>query len=295
MNRPLLNQSKDGLNISVDNAMIKVVVDKENTSSEQIVEMTLHVHSHAEVFTCKSGEITLEFPRKTITLYQNDGVIIPPSIQHNRINRDKEIYTNAIGIVCSEISGQSKFDLYSLISKYINSDNIFVFRNKPEFCLVVDKILNKNSISNRLILLLSFVTEFCKLFSLDDFAIENLKIKKEANVKNIDRLVKIDFLLNTKFMTDLSNKQIASELFISERQLARLVRDHYGATLHSLLINKRIEAAATLLEKTDYSVESISLLVGFKSKTAFYNDFYKINGYTPSEYRQKVKNHLFKR
>lgn len=274
--------------ISVDNALIKIVVDKENTSPEQIVKLTLHEHSHAEIFTCNTGEITLEFPQKTITLYPNDGVIIPPSMPHNRINRDKEIDTNAIGLVCSEINCQSEYNLYTIISNYLNGNNIVVFRNKPEFCSAVDNILKNKNNPNKLLLSLSLVTELCKLFSSDDCSIENLKVKKETNVKNIDRLVKLDFLINTKFMTELNNKQIASELFISERQLARLVREHYGQTLHSLIISKRIEAAATLLEKTDYSVESISLLVGFKSKTAFYNDFYKIFGYTPTEYRQKM-------
>ncbi len=288
MNKKPVEQTKNGFSISIDNALIKILFGKEKSSSEKIVEMTLHGHSHAEIFTCKSGEITLEFPQATVTLYQNDGVIIPPSMLHNRINRDKEIDTNAFGVVCSEINCQVEYDLYSFISKYINGKNIVLFRNKPEFCAIVDKILNNNNQTNKFILSISFVTEFCKLFSPEDFTIENLKVKTETNVKNIDRLVKLDFLINTKFMTGLNNKQVASELFISERQLARLVREHYGSTLHALIVNKRVEAAATLLEKTDYSVESISLLVGFKSKTAFYNDFYKIYGYTPTEYRQKM-------
>lgn len=288
MAKKSVNRNENGLSISIDDALIKVVIDKEKSSTEQIVKMTLHIHSHAEIFTCKSGVITLEFPQKTVTLYPNDGIIIPASMPHNRINRDKEIDTNVVGLVCSEINSNTEYGLYSLISGYLNGNNIIVFRNNLNFCNIVDNILKNNDRSNKLILAISFATELCKLLSTDECTVENLKVKTETNIKNIDRLVKLDFLINTKFMTNLNNKLIASELFISERQLARLVRDQYGSTLHSLIINKRVEAAATMLEKTNYSVENIALLVGFKSKTAFYNDFYKIYGITPSEYRQKM-------
>lgn len=291
MSGKIMPQSEKEYSIKIDNAFIQLVIAKENISSEQIVELTSHVHSHAEIFTCNKGEITLEFANKTITLYQGDGVIIPPSIPHNRVNRYKEIDTNALGVVCSEISKQHEYNVYSTFKSHINSNDIFVFRNQNGFCAAVNNILKNTTNENKFINIITFVTEFCKLFSSDD-SLQKLSEKTDKNIKNIDRLVKLDFLINTKFMTDLNNRQVASELFISERQLARLVREHYGSTLHSLIVNKRIEAAATLLEKTDYSVESILLLVGFKSKTAFYNDFYKIYGYTPTEYRHKIKSTL---
>lgn len=279
--------SKHESGIRIDNVIIKLIIDREHTKEENIVRMTMHSHSYAEIFTCNMGELTIATPHESVTLLPGDAAIIPPGVAHNTSVDPVTLNTlyNAVGIVCTECAGDGQRDVYSNVAAHTEGYNIHIFRDKTDFCKVLDTLFSGIDEKNEFISVLGFVNELCRLFRDSDKRRIKSEARSDTSAKNIDRLVKLDYLINTKFMTNLNNKQIAADMFISERQLARLVRDHYGSTLHTLIINKRIETAAMMLEKTSYPVESIALLVGFKSKTAFYSDFYKIYGVTPIEYR----------
>lgn len=275
-------------NICINNTHLKFLINCSGSGENQegIISLTNHMHLHAELFTCDKGEVKIEVPNQTINLFPGDAVIIPASVPHSRFNLTDDTFLSVIGIVWTKISCKEAPDTYSEISSFLSSKKPIIIRNKPELCKALDKLVTSINDDNELRLTLMFANEFIKLIDKKSTQNEH-KSKGDVSIKNIDRLVKLDYILNTKFMTSISNKQIASELFISERQLSRLVCEHYGSTLHALIINKRIETAANLLEKTNYSADSIAHLVGFKSKTVFYSDFYKVYGITPNEYRQK--------
>ena len=88
-------------------------------------------------------------------------------------------------------------------------------------------------------------------------------------------------------MNPLTNKNIADELHIGERQLSRLVLNHYGTTLHALIVQKRISVATKLLEESTDSVENIALAVGFNNKMNFYREFKKLYNITPAQNRHR--------
>ena len=272
-------------NICVNTTHLKYLISCASERNE-IVSMTNHMHVHAELFTCDKGVLRLEIPSQTIFLHPGDACIIPAGIPHSRFNDTDDTFFSVVGIVCSKITCKDAVDTYEKISNYLCSKQPIIIKSKPDLCKALDKLVTSINDNNELQLTMSFTNEFIKL--VDNKSSQPIKTSNgDISIKNIDRLVKLDYILNTKFMTSISNKQIAAELFMSERQLSRLVCEHYGSTLHALIINKRIETAANLLEKTNYSADSIAHLVGFKSKTVFYSDFYKVYGITPNEYRQK--------
>lgn len=274
--------------VRVDNAVVKLIIGRERPCDKKIVRMTMHVHSHSEIFVCKKGQMLVTTPGHEYVLSQGDAVIVPAGILHKKTVFDDTEHI-AVGVMCVECGGEFIKDSYSFISSYLNSDCVYEFKNKQSFCSSLEFVLKKAVSSDVMIYMLGFVAELFKLFANSSHKCDNTVTRGERNLKNIDRLVKLDYIINTRFMTELSNKQIALELFLSERQLARLVRENYGATLHTLIINKRINAAAVLLDNTDNSVEEIAYSVGFKSKTSFYSDFFKAYGVTPVEYRLKNK------
>lgn len=92
---------------------------------------------------------------------------------------------------------------------------------------------------------------------------------------DMDRASRLDCLINSGFMCDLSAKYVAESLYISERQLMRITKKRYGTTFRPALQDKRLEVAAKLLSETDDSVAAICGKVGFGDRF----------GLTPSEYR----------
>ena len=90
-------------------------------------------------------------------------------------------------------------------------------------------------------------------------------------------------------MKKLTMKEIADELYISSRQLDRIVRKRYGKTLHKVIMETRVRTAEQMLLTTDMTVERIGRAVGFSSGAGFYREFSAAYGMTPAEYRRKQK------
>lgn len=102
---------------------------------------------------------------------------------------------------------------------------------------------------------------------------------------NLDRISRLDYLINSSFMCELAAKDVAESLFISERQLMRIKKKRYGTTFRQALLNKRLDVAAKLLCETGDSAAEISRKVGFHSISHFYRSFDKRFGQTPNAYR----------
>ena len=102
---------------------------------------------------------------------------------------------------------------------------------------------------------------------------------------NLDRISRLDYLINSSFMCELAAKDVAESLFISERQLMRITKKRYGTTFRQALLNKRLDVAAKLLCETGDSAAEISRKVGFHSISHFYRSFDKRFGQTPNAYR----------
>jgi AraC-like DNA-binding protein len=87
---------------------------------------------------------------------------------------------------------------------------------------------------------------------------------------DLRRIIKLEGLINTYFDTDIDASKLAEMLYISERQLARIVKRHYGRTIRRVITDRRLSVAAALLIETNQSAETISAAVGFGTKSSFY-------------------------
>jgi AraC-like DNA-binding protein len=65
-----------------------------------------------------------------------------------------------------------------------------------------------------------------------------------------------------------------------------------GTTPHSLIYQRRLSKAATLLRSTNMTVSEIIDQTGFASRTHFYDLFNKSYDCSPSDYRNKTVDYL---
>lgn len=272
--------------IQIDNLLMKLFTDIEGDNSNIRLTSSLHTHSHAEIFSCNNGNVHIKTEHCTATLYPGDIAIVPSGLMHLKspdAGTDSEWIR--IGIVCAECSSKNSRDLYHRISSLTDNKDILVFENKSEFFELIKKIASSAPNECEPCLVIDFVSALSKLVSTNTMQELSAKEKTKHKIKNMDRFLKLDHFINHEFMNHLSNEEIAKELHISERQLSRLVLNHYGTTLHTLIHRKRISVAAKLLVESSDSIENIALSVGFNSKIGFYREFKKVYGMTPAQYR----------
>ncbi len=281
--------SKNEYTIQIDNLLINLFLDLKTTFSNAHLTNSLHSHFYAEVFACKSGKVYIEDEKRTTILSSGEIAIVPFGLMHLRTpNADSESEWANIGFICSKCISRNNRDLYAKISPLINKNEIIVYKNNNKIYDVLKNINSVIDIENEPSLIIEFVSELTKLSNVivEKENDGNKEIKQK--IKNMDRLLKLDYFINHRFMYPLTNKEIANELHLGERQLSRLVLKHYGTTLHTILTKKRITVAAKLLTESSDTIENIALSVGFNGKMSFYREFKRIYGMTPAQYRNKA-------
>lgn len=82
-------------------------------------------------------------------------------------------------------------------------------------------------------------------------------------------------------------QDIAEYLNCTVPYISRVFHDEAGMPLSSYIVKKKIEAAANMLQYSDYTASEISNYLNFSSQSYFIKLFKKHIGMTPKEYRAK--------
>ncbi|MBP1666251.1 MAG: transcriptional regulator, AraC family protein [Bacteroidetes bacterium] len=95
----------------------------------------------------------------------------------------------------------------------------------------------------------------------------------------------------TENLASLEN--LAKKIGESKHHVSQVINEKLGKNFFELLASYRIEKAKSILKEDKsgrLTIEEVSEMVGYNSKTAFNNSFRKLTGKTPSEFRKTVNN-----
>lgn len=108
--------------------------------------------------------------------------------------------------------------------------------------------------------------------------------RKNHNNKGV---LKAQQFIEENYSEPILVKAMADVAALGERTFLRQFQAATGKSPGQYLQQVRIEAAQTLLETTDLSVDSVAESIGYMDVSAFRKLFKRIMGYTPSTYRQR--------
>ncbi|MFD0696635.1 response regulator [Paenibacillus sp. GCM10027628] len=94
-------------------------------------------------------------------------------------------------------------------------------------------------------------------------------------------------LIEEKYMTNLTLKAIAEEVFISQSHLSTLFRQEMGINFLDYLHQFRIDKAKHLLKNDNGKVYTIARQVGYYDEAHFVRFFKKWTGMLPSQYKKQ--------
>ena len=114
------------------------------------------------------------------------------------------------------------------------------------------------------------------------------KGKNKLQSKNplIEKAIKI---IEENLRANLTAKEIATTLFVSESWLHRVFREEVGVSLGKYINDRVLFAAQETLRKSNYSVKEISLKYGYCDQFYFSRAFTQRFGMSPIKYRKNVK------
>jgi two-component system response regulator YesN len=154
--------------------------------------------------------------------------------------------------------GANPQELLTLNYRYIEEINRI--QSLGEVCLWIKKVLG------------------IFLDNMDDArCIKNLQVVNSA----------VDYI-RAHYQRRLTLDEIAQQVYVSASYLSRLFKKEIGCTVIELLTKVRIEEAKKVFHDPKYTVRQVAAEIGFEDANYFSKVFRRIEGITPSEYKQKA-------
>jgi len=280
--------------LAVENMTLHLLIRAHEKSGDtvsptELTRLALHTHTFAELLVCRSQTLLLNTEEGILELQPEEGVIIPPGVPHTSLLPLNNRIWVGIPFFCTPSVGRGTMDLYSLIAPFCSGSRIRLLRNFSGLSERVRIILEESDSRwpiSSVLMLLQLLTELAQHTLPEPGGLCHTNTAADSETL---RMNKLDYILNTEFMENITAQDIADALFISVRHLSRIVERRYGTTLHRVLTDMRITRAEKLLRTTDMSAEKIALIVGFGSKAGFWREFSRKYGVTPGEYRRMEK------
>ncbi|MBP1992129.1 AraC family transcriptional regulator [Paenibacillus eucommiae] len=100
-----------------------------------------------------------------------------------------------------------------------------------------------------------------------------------------NRLIIIETFFSEHFDLPLREDDLAGQLYVSHRQLNRILHDLYGMSFRRKLLSTRMKVAMDLLKHTTLSVKDIAARVGYPFAENFHANFKAHTNMTPIAFR----------
>lgn len=114
----------------------------------------------------------------------------------------------------------------------------------------------------------------------------------EENVFSIDyhnTIVRVEQYIRDHIGEDLTLATIASHIYMNPSYLSSMYHKNTGNTITHYIQQERIAQAVYYFSISNMSISEVALAVGFNDANYFTKVFYKETGYTPRDYRRKLK------
>ena len=96
----------------------------------------------------------------------------------------------------------------------------------------------------------------------------------------------IEMYFNTYFSGQASQEQLAGLMYVSTRQLNRILHELYGLSFKEKLLHTRVSVAKTWLSATEKPIGDIAEICGYEFESSLNHAFKRLTGLTPREYRK---------
>jgi YesN/AraC family two-component response regulator len=128
---------------------------------------------------------------------------------------------------------------------------------------------------------------------------KNISSDKKYNKSSLSDEMKQDILIRIEKVMEeeklyrdslISLSKLSARISASSNHISQVINECMNQNFYEMLASYRIKDAEELMKKfTNYTIDEISIMVGYNSRTAFNNAFKKKLGKTPSEYLTDLK------
>ena len=270
-------------------AVIRAVTEDKNSKPSFIERSKLenmHKHAYTELFICFDSGINIKTLDRCLHLSPGELLVIPPGIVHTKLPSNSK--WASIAISYSKINAPKCHSFFEKIDKLCKKTAAHILELKPETEAALHGLLYKYDVekSATALEILSMLEILLRIST--SYQAESIHDNSSDGPydRDVAKLFRLEEILSDRFVEGIRPREAAQMLFISERQLTRIIQKNFGMSFHELITEYRIKTACQMLCNTKLTAEAVGSAVGFNNKSAFYTAFKKKVGVTPLEYRK---------
>ncbi len=248
-----------------------------------------HRHEFVEIVYVCEGRVTDRIGEQPVLLSAGDACIHSPGAVHSIVSEGEEdILLNILlsrrvfgKAIYSAMASDRRLD--RSLSRYMTKgegEDYRVFRSLSSETAVIVELLVKEfyrpegrseAVMESILLLL-----FAELLR------EHRETRDESFAKRLERYL-ADHLVSA------DAPACAAAFGYHPKYFSALVKKETGHGFQALLTECRIKKAASHLQYTDYTVSEIAEMVGYRDAVSLYNNFKRLRGMSPGEFRRSVR------
>lgn len=275
------------LKILVDNALINIIACKVYIN-EGSWNLRRHMHSSYEFHFIMDGTCRVELDDGEFKAKAGEFYLTAPKINHEQKSEDNNRFVE-YGLNCDiEMTpNDNKTEFQQIIEIFKETpckpfkdrhvielfNNIFIEISKKE-------VGYYNNIKSSIYLLLSASARIMGDYPAGKYSLPICHNIDDYRFKRIEKYIK-DNIYNV-----ISTKDISQHMFLSDKQICRIIKKVKGTTTKELILNMKLDKAKKLLNETDYTIKWIADYLGFTNEYYFNYFFKKREGQPPAFYRK---------
>lgn len=256
---------------------------------------TPHYHESWELYIVKSGSLWVDYDSQTAEYPANSYVFIPPYTEHCITHNSDEMRSHvSIRFIISE----SENAIENYILQLLKNSALVPLKTTEEIMETLNRLQNLyrkyiETQKKQLWLYPNITATSMLLFTL---LLENancgLPIHCPNTYKKDDDILQmiIEFIMMYASNSDITISHLAESLNYSVSQTNRILQKQFGKSFRELITEIRINKAKYYLTQTNFSIEKISSILGFKEAKNFNRSFKTFVGVTPMAYRRQKRN-----
>ncbi len=247
------------------------------------ISNSMHQHSFYELHIPISGKAIYSINDKKITCTTNKIFLFSPNNTHRRISSEGYV---------SVTFGFSFIKPATLVTKPLLNNAYTELECNPyisnSIFYILHSLLDETTTDHYIFNSIFSVIIYDILLHIPAFKNEFIS-NNEADLGYFSDDARIRMAI--QYISDniafpISVTDVANHLFLSSRQLNRILKNALNISTNELINDIRIKAAKQYMTNTDYPLSKIAPMCGFNSATHFNLTFKKATGLTPKLYRE---------
>lgn len=267
-------------------------VDQRTERQNQTFTPYMHQHVCFEMHMPFMGWQTYQIMGKPVSVYPDEVVLFAPNTLHSVLTNSDNLrkFSMKFNLIVPEDSGEDWEDshFFYIVRELHNRPYIKTKPNKWYLELMNRVFLEayEEKYGWRA-LVLNMVSQL-----VIEVVRENLpKEKRYPSEEGLQRrrIESIESFIQDNISAMITKQMVAEQMFLSVRQLDRIVLAERGITLKSLIDQIKIREARRLLRETDMTQRDISISLGFTETSSFNRYFRRFESVSPGTYRKQMR------